>query len=80
MANYQLPAPEPMVCTGDAVTNWKIFKEAYTDYVTATELHKKEKPIQAATLKTIMGKECGQILACLDLSETDTKDPAVVLQ
>jgi len=79
MAAYNLPVPEPMVCTGDASTNWKMFKEAYADYATATELQKKDKAIQAATLKTIMGKECRQILARLELSETESKDPAVVL-
>lgn len=79
MTTYNLPAPEPMVCTGDASTNWKIFKEAYTDYAIATELSKKDKAIQAATLKTIMGKECRQILARLELSETDSTDPKIVL-
>jgi len=68
-----------MVCTGYASTNWKMFKEAYADYAMATELQKKDKAIQAATLKTIMGKECRQILARLELSEMDSKDPAVVL-
>lgn len=62
MANYHLPVPEPMQCTGDVATNWSSFKEAYIDYAMATELHKKEKPIQVATLKTVMGKECRQIL------------------
>jgi len=86
MAAYNLLVPDAMVCTGDASTttgdastNWKIFKEAYKDYATAIELKKKEKAIQAATLKTIMGKECRQILARLELSDADAKDPAVVL-
>ena len=79
MATYQLPVPDPMQCTGDVANNWKSFKEAYTDYATTTELHKKEKAIQAATLKTVMGKECRQILARLELSEEEMKDPAVVI-
>lgn len=79
MATYQLPAPDPMLCTGDVATNWKSFKEAYTDYATAIELYKKDKAIQAATLKTVMGKECRQILARLEISEDESKDPAVVL-
>ena len=80
MATYQLPAPDPMLCTGDVATNWKSFKEAYTDYATAIELHKKDKAIQAATLKTVVGKECRQILARLEISEDESKDPAVVLE
>lgn len=62
MGTYQLPVLDPMHCTGDVATNQKSFKEAYTDYVTVTELHKKEKAIQVATLKTVMGKECRQML------------------
>ena len=56
MANYHLPPPEPMVCTGDVVTNWRIFKEAFADYSTATELAKKYAEVQAATLKMVMEK------------------------
>ena len=48
-----------------AVTNWKVFKEAYTDFAMATELTNKDDKIQAATLNTVMGKECRQILSCL---------------
>ena len=78
-ATYQLPAPDQMQCTGDVATNWRSFKEAYIDYATATELDKKEKAIQAATLKTVMGKQCRQILSRLELSEADSKDPSTIL-
>ena len=79
MATYYLPPPEPMVCTGDVATNWKVFKEAFTDYATATQLTEKEATIQSATLKTIMGKECRQILSHLELTEADQKDTAIIL-
>ena len=36
MANYELPAPDLMQCMGDVATNWRSFKEAYTDHATAT--------------------------------------------
>ena len=65
MATYYLPPPEPMVYR-DVAANWKVFKEAFTDYATATQLTEKEATIQAATLKTIMGKECRQILSHLE--------------
>ena len=80
MATYQLPPPDPMVCTGDVAMNWKVFKEAYEDYATATELTTKEETIQAATLKTVMGKECRQILSRLELSEGDKKKPSKILE
>ena len=80
MATYQLPPPDPIVCTGDVATNWKVFKEAYEDYATATELTTKEETIQAATLKTVMGKECRQILSRLELSEGDKKKPSKILE
>ena len=76
MANYHLPPPEPMVCTGDVASNWKIFTEAFADYSTATELTKKAAELQAATLKTVMGKE---ILSRLELTEEEKKDTAAIL-
>ena len=79
MASHQLPTPEQMQCTGDVATNWKVFREAYSDYAVATELGKKEKAVQAATLKTVMGKECRQILGRLELSGDDMNDTEVIL-
>ena len=38
MTNYHFLHPEPVVCTGDVTSNWKIFTEAFADYSTATEL------------------------------------------
>ena len=69
-----------MVCTGSVATNWKIFKEAYNDFATATELTNKDDEIQAATLKTVMGKECRQILSRLELSNADKKKPNKILE
>ena len=46
------------------------------DFATATE----EEGIQAATLKTVMGKECRQILSRLDLSDADKKKPGTFLE
>ena len=53
MATYQIPTPEQMNCSGDLPTNWKMFREAYEDYLVATGLDKKDKKIQVATLKTL---------------------------
>ena len=63
MANCQLPPPNPIVCPGNLSENWKAFKEAFNDFAIATQLTDKDEPIQATTLKTVMGKECRQILS-----------------
>ena len=80
MANCQLPPPDAMVCTGSVAENWKIFKEAYNDFATAMQLTTEDNKIQAATLKTVMGKECRQILSCLELSNEDKKKPSKILE
>lgn len=79
MATYQIPAPEPMNCNGDVANNWKSFHEAYEDYLIATGLDQKDKKVQVATLKSLMGTECKKILKRLQLSEADMKDPAIIL-
>ena len=79
MATYQIPAPEQMNCSGDLPTNWKIFREAYEDYVVATGLDEKDKKIQVATLKSLMGAECKKILKRLQLTDDDMKEPAIIL-
>ena len=63
-----------------APENWKVFKEAYNDFATATQLTEKDDEIQAATLKTVMGKECRQILSRLELSNEDKKKPSKILE
>lgn len=80
MANCQLPPPDAMVCTGNVAANWKVFKEAYSDFATATELTNKDDEIQAVTLKTVMGKECRQILFRLELSNADKKKLNKILE
>ena len=79
MATYNLPGPEPMICTGDVATNWKLFREAFDDYSIATQLAEKSAEIQAATLKTIMGKECRQILSRLQLTDDEKKSTKDIL-
>ena len=79
MAAYQLPPPEPMNCHGDVATNWKIFRDTYEDYAIAAELTGKDAAIQAATLKTVMGKECKQILNRLGLTAEELKKSSTIL-
>ena len=79
MATYQIPPPAPMECNGDVATNWKIFRDAYKDYATAAQLSDKGEEVQAATLKTIMGKECKQILNHLGLTTEELKESSTIL-
>ena len=45
----------------------------------ATELGKKEKAVQAATLKTVIGKECWQMLGRQELSREEMNDEEIIL-
>ena len=56
MPFYQIPPPAPMNVKDDVSTNWKMFKEAWC-YVTATELNKKPKEVQAGALCSVMGMD-----------------------
>ena len=75
MALSQLPPPEPMKCSGDLAQNWKIFREAFMDYATATQ-HR----VQVATLKTVMGTECKQVLNRLELTEEELSKTSTILE
>ena len=77
--NLSNPGPEHINCNGDVSTNWKIFREAYEDYLIATGLDKKDKAIQVATLKSLMGTECKKILKRLQLSADEMKGPELIL-
>ena len=69
MVLYAIPLPEPVNCSGDIASNWKVFREAYKDYAIAMQVTEKVASIQVATLKSVMGMECKQILKRLELTE-----------
>ena len=74
MASYQIPAPDPMNCTGaDLANNWNYFRESFQDYRKAVELDKKDEAVQVAALKSVMGKECKNILKQLQLTDDELK-------
>ena len=62
-----------MVCSGNVAQQWATSRDAYTDYVVATELAEKDEKVQAAALKSIMGRECREILRRQELTEKDKK-------
>ena len=63
-----------MVTAGDSVNNWEFFKQQWTDYEVATGLEEQHPKVQIATLRSVMGKECLQILLNLKLAEEERTD------
>ena len=64
----------------DVSTNWKLFRQAWEYYVTATELNKKSKEVQAGALCSVMGLECVKVMNSLTtLSAEDKCDPGKIL-
>ena len=77
---YQIPPPKPMSFKGtDMETNWKVFEDEFKDFVTATELNKKDDKIQVATLRSLMGPECRKRLKDLNLTEEQSKKTESIL-
>ena len=73
MATANLPVPDQMNCAdGEASANWEFFLEQWQNYNVATGLAKKDKEIQAATLATVMGRECYTVLKNLELTAAPT--------
>ena len=69
-----------MVVKDDVSTNWKLFRQSWQYYVTATELNKKWKEVQAGALCSVMGMECVKVMNSLTtLTVDDKKDPEKIL-
>lgn len=91
MASFQIPAPEPMVVSGDVAQNWLDFRAAWGFYFTATGLEAKlydeggnEVPLgfrqAAATLCAVMGRDCLKVVQSLPtLSAADKERPERIL-
>ena len=62
------PVPQVMVCKGDKASNWEFFRQQCEDYEIATELCQRQISVRLASLRSIMGKECLQILRNLSLT------------
>lgn len=66
--------------SGDLASNWDNFRVEFEDYVLATGLSEKEQPVQAATLRRVMGNECRHIYKHnLGLTADQGKDVKVIL-
>lgn len=64
----QFPVPSPMIVKGDQVNNWEFFRQQWTDYEVATGLEGQDNKVRMATLRSVMGKDCLQILLNLNLT------------
>uniref|UniRef100_A0AAV2K178 Ig-like domain-containing protein n=1 Tax=Knipowitschia caucasica TaxID=637954 RepID=A0AAV2K178_KNICA len=75
-----IPPPSVMGFTGDWSTNWDVFRAEYEDYVLVTGVAEKDKKIQAATLRSVMGSECRHVYRHnLNLTAEQREDPAAIL-
>ena len=75
-----IPPPAQMSFTGDWSVNWDIFRAEYEDYVLVSGIAARDKNVQAATLRSVMGGECRHIYRHnLVLTEEEKKDPEAIL-
>ncbi|XP_061749512.1 uncharacterized protein LOC133548218 [Nerophis ophidion] len=76
-----IPPPEPMKMAGDTHGNWKNFRAEFEDYLLATGLNEKEKPVQAAALRRLMGNGCLHVYKYnLGLTVDQQKDAGAILE
>ncbi|KAK7933832.1 hypothetical protein WMY93_004728 [Mugilogobius chulae] len=75
-----IPPPEDMKLTGDVATNWDNFRTEFEDYSLASGLAEKDKKVQAATLRRVMGSECRHVYKHnLTLSAEQQEDVKAIL-
>ena len=65
MSVHTIRPPPPVNVKDDVSINWKLFRQAWEYYVTATELNKKSKEVQAGALCSVMGLECVKVMNSL---------------
>ena len=88
---FQIPPPQPMSLAGNKSQNWSDFRSEWEDYAIATGLTAKEKnddgtpnvlglKQSAATLRTVMGRDCVKVLKTLPtLAQADKEKPTSIL-
>ena len=59
--------------------NWEFFRDNWKNYATATKLADKDKKIVAATLLSIMGKECLHVCRNFTMTADERQDADVIL-
>ncbi|XP_034052535.1 uncharacterized protein LOC117533010 [Gymnodraco acuticeps] len=75
-----IPPPEPMKMAGDIHGNWVSFRAEFEDYLLATGLSEKVKPVQAAALRRLMGNDCRHVYKHnLGLTADQQKDAGAIV-
>ena len=74
-----IPPPSKMEMTGDLPSSWEFFRDSWKSYAIATKLDQKDKKIVAATLLSVMGKECLHVCRNLPMTEDERQDADVIL-
>ena len=64
---------------GDLVSNWEFLRDSWQNYAAATKLGDKDKKIVAATLLSMMGKECLHLCRNLPMTAEERQDATVIL-
>ena len=80
MAKSSIPVPAKMDMEGDLASNWDFFKESWKNYATANELKKKPDEVVAATLLSIIGKDCFKVFKNLPMSDDERQKPDTILE
>ena len=80
MASSKLPVPFPMEVKGDLRDNWNFFESQWNNYEVATGLEGKDDKIRAATLLSVVGKDCYRIFQHLDMPEDDRAKVSAILK
>ncbi|KAL3842911.1 hypothetical protein ACJMK2_020886 [Sinanodonta woodiana] len=80
MTSGKLPVPFPMEVKGNLRDNWTFFESQWDNYEIETGLDKKEDNIRAATLLSVMGRECYRMFQHLDIPDGDWKKVSTILK
>lgn len=78
MDSYKLPAS--LVEGGNMDYNWKVFKEDYQIYITASEKSKKSKEVQAAIFLNMIGEYGRQLHRNFNMTPEDAKDVIKIIE
>ena len=80
MLVYTIPPPPPMNVRDVVSNNWKLFRQSWQYYVTATELNKTSREAQAGAPCSVMGLECVKVMnSLITLTVEDKSDPEKIL-
>ena len=79
MSQFLIHPSSKMDMMGDLVSNWEFFRDSLQNYATATKLADKDKKIVAATLLSVMDKECLHACRNLPMTAEERQDSDLIL-